>query len=328
MSGKLYLYIHVTLVVGEAQLSINKFTTDQIYNRLNLQQIKFTTDQICIRSNLQQIKFTTNQIYSRSKMKLNRKAKKNLRILGFPEDTLPKMKELRRRYLELSLIRHPDKATGTDEDFQELLYAYESIGKLIEKSENTDREDVEEDEARKKFKESNFEKVNKTSVTVKILATHVEAWNNVFTEKFGNPIVNDANASKQWSVPYEISQADSGTIKVTIWNLTKKKQSTMLIQGEHMKQYLNISFAENAVPKLFTEVLSRLPQRIHGVEESNLKRKLRQSVRRPCKKCTMVFTTVSDLNRHVLKQHENKANMCDKCDKQVGSKAAMEKHVE
>ena len=68
-------------------------------------------------------------------MKLNRETIKNLRILEFPEDILPKMKELRKRYLELSLIRHSDKG-GTDEDFQELLNAYNSIGKLIEKSKN------------------------------------------------------------------------------------------------------------------------------------------------------------------------------------------------
>ena len=69
------------------------------------------------------------------------------------------MKELRKRYLELSLIRHSDKG-GTDEEFQELLHAYNSIGKLIEKSKNLDKDDLEEEEARKKFKESNVEKIN------------------------------------------------------------------------------------------------------------------------------------------------------------------------
>ena len=99
----------------------------------------------------------------------------NLRVLGFPVEVLPKMKALRKRYLGLSLVRHPDKDTGTDEDFQELLHAYNEIGKLVQKSKNSDVNDTEEDAARKEFKESNFEKVNKTSVTIKILTAHVKA---------------------------------------------------------------------------------------------------------------------------------------------------------
>ena len=57
-------------------------------------------------------------------MRMNKEARKNLKVLGFPEDSLPKMKELRRRYFELSLLRHPDKKTGTEEAFKELLNAY------------------------------------------------------------------------------------------------------------------------------------------------------------------------------------------------------------
>ena len=87
-------------------------------------------------------------------MKMNKETVKNLKVLEFPVDSLPKMKELRKRYCELSLIRHPDKKTGTDADFKELLNAYNEIGKLIEKSKNADVSDVEEDAARKEFKES------------------------------------------------------------------------------------------------------------------------------------------------------------------------------
>ena len=64
-------------------------------------------------------------------MRFNQETINNLKVLGFPEDVLPKMKELRNRYLELSLVGHPDKDTGTDEDFKELLNAHEEIGKLI-----------------------------------------------------------------------------------------------------------------------------------------------------------------------------------------------------
>ena len=160
---------------------------------------------------------------------------RKLRVLGFPEEKLPKMKELRKRYFELSLIRHPDKDTGTNAAFQELLNAYSYIGNLIEKSNNTDVHDTEEDAARKAYKESNIEKVNKTSVTIKISSAHVLAWESVFSEKYGNPIDRShINATKQWVVPYKVDEKCFGSIKVTIWNLVQKEKSTMLIQGEHL----------------------------------------------------------------------------------------------
>ena len=165
---------------------------------------------------------------------MEKKIVKNLRVLGFPENILPKMKELRKRYLELSFIRHPDKETGTDKAFQELLNAYSEIGKLIEERENGDVTDTEENEARKAFRKSNGETVNKASGTIKIVTAHVQAWEKVFTEKYGNPIdKSHINATKQWTVPYKLNDMDFGRIKVIIWNLVKKESSTMLIQGEH-----------------------------------------------------------------------------------------------
>ena len=57
-------------------------------------------------------------------MTLDKESIVKLKVLGFTGKALPKMKELRKRYLELSLVRHPDKKSGTDEDFQILLNAY------------------------------------------------------------------------------------------------------------------------------------------------------------------------------------------------------------
>ena len=95
-------------------------------------------------------------------MGLDKETVAKLKVLGFEINCLPKMKELRKRYLELSLVRHPDKENGSDEAFQILLNAYIDIGKLIENSKNCDIDDKEENVARKEFKENNFEKVNKT----------------------------------------------------------------------------------------------------------------------------------------------------------------------
>ena len=202
------------------------------------------------------------------------------------------------------------------------------IGNLVEKSDNRDVNDEEEDVARKKFKESNIEKVNKTSVTIKILTAHIiTAWESVFTEKYGNP--NDKshiNATKQWTVPYKLDETAFGTIKVIIWNLVKKEKSTMLIQGEYMKQYLNVSFAQHVVPKLFSEVISRLPNVISNGETMKPKA-TKSKVRRPCKKCQMVFNSVSELNLHVLDIHDSNFNHCKTCDIKFVNKSQVEDHM-
>ena len=98
-----------------------------------------------------------DNIFERKKsLKMNSEIKFHLRVLEFSEEVLPKMKELRKRYIRLSLLRQPDKA-GTDAAFKELLEAYKFIGNLIEK-EKCDELDKDEQRARREYKENNFEK--------------------------------------------------------------------------------------------------------------------------------------------------------------------------
>ena len=60
---------------------------------------------------------------------MDSKTKSYLKVLGLSQERLPKMKEVRKQYIKLSLLRHPDKKlTGTDELFNELGFAYEFIG--------------------------------------------------------------------------------------------------------------------------------------------------------------------------------------------------------
>ena len=252
--------------------------------------------------------------------------KYNLKVMGLPETKLPKMKELRKQYLKLSLLRHPDKkstGSGSDELFQELLNAYDFIGNLIKNCKNTDI-DEEEEQARREFEESNFEKVNKTSVTIKIKTQHVKAWGKVFEEKYGCPVdISEAQNTKQWRVPYKLDDESSEVIKVKIWNLVSKEKSTMLIQGEHLKQYLNISFAEKVIPKLFIEVLKKLPKTVDSDYRSPRKRK----IKRACKKCPSTFNSVSELNQHILDVHETNFNSCKLCGNKFSSQSVLEDHM-
>ena len=95
-----------------------------------------------------------------------------LQILEFDNvGVVPKLKDIQKRFYQLSKIKHPDKNNGSKEsteEFQVLLNAYHVAGKAAEqvKPEEGDMEDII---ARKVFHQFQFSsvKVNSQSVTIK-----------------------------------------------------------------------------------------------------------------------------------------------------------------
>ena len=121
---------------------------------------------------------------------MNSKLKTALILLGFDDPkTVPKMKEIRKRYMILSLKLHPDKPGGSDAKFQALLDAYNLAGEAAEliKADGDDMEDVI---ARKMFSQFKVKSVteNTDTFTIFIESTFAEGWNDVLTENFGTPI--------------------------------------------------------------------------------------------------------------------------------------------
>ena len=76
------------------------------------------------------------------------KVKEALGILGFENlETLPKLKDIRKRFMKLSLLHHPDKNNGSKEaksKFQEILKAYETAGRVLQDT-NYDDDDHEDE---------------------------------------------------------------------------------------------------------------------------------------------------------------------------------------
>ena len=68
-----------------------------------------------------------------------------LTILGFLDTaSLPKLKEIRKKYMELSLIHHPDRNGGSKEateNFQKILNAYHTAGRACENTVYADDDD-------------------------------------------------------------------------------------------------------------------------------------------------------------------------------------------
>ena len=54
-------------------------------------------------------------------------------ILGFDEslENVPSLSEIRRQFRKESLVKHPDKTTGSKDKFQKLLSAYQKVEKCI-----------------------------------------------------------------------------------------------------------------------------------------------------------------------------------------------------
>ena len=53
--------------------------------------------------------------------------RESLETLGFTDvSEVPRMKDIRKKWMKLSLIHHPDKTTGSKEAFQKLVAAYKT----------------------------------------------------------------------------------------------------------------------------------------------------------------------------------------------------------
>ena len=169
-----------------------------------------------------------------------------LRILEIEEETIPKMKIVRKQFLKLSKLKHPDKGLGSSEDFKELLEAKEFVLNFLKTNCPYVNEDDEEEKlAREEYTNANIEKINIDSVTVFIPTGHVQAWKTVLDKNYG-AVLN--LPTKYGASPVQF-KTEAG-VSITVWVKEKSIRSTLLIEGQ--ENYLN--FASKQLPKVFIEV--------------------------------------------------------------------------
>lgn len=80
---------------------------------------------------------------------------------------LPKILDVRKRFLRLAKESHPDKCGGSDSKFRQIYEAYKKLSHHILKNTPEVFDDVEESIARKEFQEAHIMKLNKTSIRIK-----------------------------------------------------------------------------------------------------------------------------------------------------------------
>ena len=130
--------------------------------------------------------------------KMESKIKNALIVLGFDDLTvIPQMKEIRKKWLKLSLIHHPDKPTGNKEAFQELLAAYETASDAAKEMEY-DKTDIEEEIARKMFDQFQFMSIkeNLQTYTILIEKEFLPSWEAVLKMNFGDSVDQKQSGKK------------------------------------------------------------------------------------------------------------------------------------
>ena len=251
-----------------------------------------------------------------------------LKIMGFEEMDVKclKMKMLDSQWRKMTLLRHPDKPGGKKEDFQELMEAYENLGKIIEETIPEDLQDKEEVNARKAFKDVNFTTENVSSITINIDTKMVKSWEEVLTEKLGDPTDRSKetgkNNGKQWiDEAFKVEKDEKySKVYITLWNKDKKEKSTILIQAEKSHHYLNVSYVTNVIPKLYEKALDHFekenpavtnakkpakPRALQSPTKGKRTRTSRKVGNTPsCKLCVFAAKSVSHLNDHMISIHK------------------------
>lgn len=69
---------------------------------------------------------------------MNEELRTSLNTLGFDEslEDIPSLSEIRHQFRKESLVKHPDKTTGSKEKFQQLLSAYRKLEKCLTQQKN------------------------------------------------------------------------------------------------------------------------------------------------------------------------------------------------
>ena len=102
---------------------------------------------------------------------------------------------------------------------------------------------MEENEARRMFKEENWTDVNSTSVTIKINSAEGVIWEETLRKHLGEPVKNSDNDAENKGVKF-VSDFGQGEEKckmfITIHNPSKKTPNvrTILVQAEKNKTIL------------------------------------------------------------------------------------------
>ena len=263
------------------------------------------------------------------------KIKNALKVFGFEDlGVIPKMKEIRKKWIKLSFIIHPDKPTGDTKAFQELIAAYDVLCDEANKM-AYDKTDLEEEIARKIYHQfqSMSIKENLQTFTLLIEKSFIQSWETILTTNYGAP-KNQQSSGQKFS--FKDNCPDGGMIFLTLYHTGK-----ILLQAEKNKHSINIHFVNYHLESLYKQVYIMNPQiSMHGVKVPSsilmqrpvMKKSRSQSLSFQCKECDFVATSSKHVKDHIKGIHQPKDHIpqfqCKECDFVAKSTRQVRVHIE
>ena len=229
-----------------------------------------------------------------------------LSILGFDDVTsLPKLKEIRKRFLQLSLKYHPDKNSDSGEakeHFQKILEAYNVAGEACE-NKVYDDDDDEDKLARMMFKQFCFSSVteNVNSFTIKTEKPLYSIWKDVLIASLGQP--QDLKAHGLKFTVDDACNNPPARIFLTFYTTGK-----LLIQAKGNEHCFNEHFVQKHLEPLFSQVYTRkklqktLSHKTPITKHTGGKAKAVSKVYK-CLKCDFKCTEISIFYQHKKREH-------------------------
>ena len=182
----------------------------------------------------------------------------NIALRFFELTEMPSsMKHLKQVFLKLSLKYHPDKNGGSQEStehFKVLGEHFKVLGDffIANNTGNNDKEDSDEVET---FKNYNDIQENSLSFTIH-LDKSFSSWINVFTHKYGEPIVGGGGV--RWADNVFQVEGEQFKVTVTLYETT----SNLHIQSS--RNWFNGLYVLQVLPQLYAEVRKLNPEAIGG----------------------------------------------------------------
>ena len=186
-----------------------------------------------------------------------------------------------------------------------------------------------------------MEKINLYSVTIAILTSQADAWEEVLKENYGEPVEGkEKSHGKKFTIKkFGVESEKTASIYVTLWKKEKFSRMTLLVDAKR-NQTKSIEYVQNYLPSCqncpstcdFTKSKEKCMKNLLKARKRSCSSdpiiqtsKVKDIV---CKDCFSKFASTVELNKHRWHSHEINFHPCHQCDYKAKNNEELKVHIE